>query len=95
MKLNLGLFNININIERNNKNFAKIDWMLYKVFKKRRIYPCGRTKKDKYLCCCLSPNEENSLIVDSGHSVICKVCGSTHIQSSKSMTTIPEKGWDF
>lgn len=86
--MNLGL--IKISAEKNVETFAKIDWMLYKIFKKKRIYPCGRTKKDKYLCCCLYPNDDNSLIVEDGHRIICKVCGSTHVLSSSKINSIAE-----
>lgn len=89
--MNFGLFKISI--KRNEYVFAKLDWLLYKLFRKRRKIPCGRTKKDKYLCCCLTPNDKNSEIVDSGHKIICKVCGNLHVLSSEIMTDINRGAW--
>lgn len=69
---------IKIEAYRNSTFFAKVDWILYKIFKIKRTTPCGRSKKDNYLCCCLSPTVKNSYGVfnDCGFELKCKVCGS-------------------
>lgn len=73
-----------VEIYKNSTFFAKIDWILYKFFKVKRTTPCGRSKKDNYLCCCLSPTVKNSYVEfdDCGFKIKCKVCGSTHMSAS-------------
>lgn len=71
-----------ITIHRNDKFFANLEWQLYKIFGIRRTIPCGRNKKNRYLCCMLSPNNENSYISEDKHKIICKVCGHTHMLTS-------------
>lgn len=66
----------------NKAKLAKIHWYLYKFFKIKRNIPCGRNKKDKYLCCMLIPNKENSFITKNKHAVKCKVCDAVHMTSS-------------
>lgn len=51
-----------IEIYRNAEFFAKVEWVLYKVFKIKRSVPCGRTRKENYLCCELTPTVKNSYV---------------------------------
>ena len=71
-------------IRKNPKFFAKIDWILYKLFKIKRKNPCGRNKKENFLCCELSPTINNSYIEfdNYGFKIKCKVCNSTHMDST-------------
>lgn len=70
-------------IHKNPKFFAKIDWILYKLFKIKKN-PCGRNKKESFLCCELSPTINNSYIEfdDYGFELKCKVCNSPHMSST-------------
>ena len=71
-------------IRKNPKFFAKIDWILYKLFKIKRKNPCSRNKKENFLCCELSPTINNSYIEfdNYGFKIKCKVCNSTHMDST-------------
>lgn len=70
-----------VEIYKNRLFFAKIDWILYKIFRIKRTTPCGRTRKDRYLCCELIPTVKNSYVEfdDCGFEIKCKVCGSSHL----------------
>ena len=46
------IFPVTIDIRRNPYFFAKIDWLLWRLFKRKPKHPCGRQRKEKYLCCC-------------------------------------------
>lgn len=81
---------LGLNIKRDEFFWAKIDWYLYKFFRIKRSIPCGRTKKTKYLCCCLYPDNKNSYISKDKHKIICKVCGGVHHISSKKIININE-----
>lgn len=72
-------------IYRNDNAFAKIQWYLYKFFGIKRNIPCGRTKENSFLCCCLRQNKENSIVINEGdtHEIRCKVCGRLHMLSSR------------
>jgi hypothetical protein len=82
-------------INRNDKVFAKISWILYRLFGIKRTMPCGRTKRTSYLCCDLPPNPKNSYIIndDITHEVRCKVCDSVHMMSSNHISEITECYW--
>lgn len=71
-------------IKRESYRCAKVSWFLYKYFGIKRKHPCGRSKKDDYMCCCLPMNLENSTVINEGkiHKVVCKVCGTTHMDSN-------------
>lgn len=71
-------------IYSNPKFFAKISWYLYKFFKVKRNRPCGRNKKESYLCCELSPTVNNSYVEfdDYGFEIKCKVCDGVHMNST-------------
>lgn len=71
-------------VYKNSKFFAKIDWILYKLFKIKRKNPCGRNKKENFLCCELSPTVNNSYIEfdDHGFEIKCKVCNGSHMISN-------------
>jgi hypothetical protein len=86
--MNLGF----IKIYRNDKAFAKVHWLLFKLFKIKRTIPCGRNKKYKYLCCELEPTEKNSYLVQEeyGFEVRCKCCDSVHISGSGHPETLAE-----
>ena len=73
-----------IEIYRNAEFFAKVEWMLYKIFKIKRSMPCGRTRKENYLCCELTPTVKNSYVEfdDYGFEIKCKVCGNSHMMST-------------
>lgn len=64
---------------------ANWSWIVYKYLGVKRKIPCGRTKRDSYLCCLLNPDDKNSYIVkleNGSEELRCKVCDSCHILSS-------------
>lgn len=73
------------NIYLNKPAVANMQWLLFKWFGIHRNIPCGRNKKDSYLCCSLLPTKENSIVINEGdrHEVICRVCGSVHMSSNR------------
>ena len=61
---------------------VEIQWLLYKLFFVRRMWPCGRTEKDSFLCC-QQPMKTNRIYFSfDGKKCYCKVCGRMRIQSS-------------
>ena len=83
-------------VTKNEVAFARAEWLLFKLFGIKRKYPCGRDKKSSYLCCVLTPNEENSVVINDGktHEVRCRVCGSVHMISSSAINNLNES-WDL
>lgn len=76
------IFPITIDIRRNPYFFAKIDWLLWKLFKRKPKQPCGRRRKEKYLCCCQPLDNDRVYLEDDGKKAICKCCGSCRIMSN-------------
>lgn len=78
--MNLGL----IKIYRNDRAFAKLHWLLFKLFKIKRTTPCGRRKGEHYLCCELTHTEKNSYLVNDkyGYEVRCKCCDSVCVSGN-------------
>lgn len=74
-----------IKIYRNDKAFAKLHWLLFKLFKIKRTIPCGRRKNEHYLCCMLDTSEKTCYLVNDeyGYEVKCKCCGSTKISGNE------------
>ena len=71
-------------IHRNAVFFAKVQWMLYKAFGIRRKNPCGRTKRDSFLCCCQPKfDSEYCYLNKDGTEAYCKCCGSIRMRSSR------------
>jgi hypothetical protein len=74
---------IEIYINRNHTFFANIEWLLYKKFRKTRTIPCGRFKKDKYLCCCQPNIDEEHCYYNKDHTkVYCKCCNSLRMMGN-------------
>jgi hypothetical protein len=78
----------NISINRNEYFFAKLEWFLYEKFNKKRSIPCGRTEKDKYLCCCQPLKEKYCYISEDKHKAYCKCCGHVKYLSSEEIEDI-------
>ena len=92
--MNLGF----ITIYRNDEAFAKLHWLLFKLFKIKRTIPCGRRKDESYLCCMLFENEDNSYLIydEYGYKVKCKCCDSIHISGNGHPKTLKEAlEWNF
>ena len=92
--MNLGF----ITIYRNDAAFAKLHWLLFKLFKIKRTISCGRRKDESYLCCMLLPNEDNSYLINDkyGYEVRCKCCDSVHISGNGHPKTLKEAlSWGF
>ena len=77
-------------IHRNPYFFAHIQWFLYKIFGIKRRVPCGRRKKEKYLCCCQPFDEERVYLNDNHTEARCKVCDSIRVMSSHPFNSIKE-----
>ena len=87
--MNFGL----IKIYRNDSAFAKLHWLLFKLFKIKRTRPCGRCKKDShYLCCALLADEKNSYLIYDKHGfeVRCKCCDSIKVIGNGRPNTLSE-----
>lgn len=83
MRIKSKILPFEIYIDKNTKFFAEIAWLKYKYFKKTRDIPCGRTKKDKYLCCCQPWLKERIFLSEDKKTCYCKVCNSVHILSNQ------------
>lgn len=68
---------------KNEYFFAKMQWLLYKKLNKMRSIPCGRTKKDKFLCCCQPLDKEHCYLSSDKHGAYCKCCGHIKFTSNK------------
>ena len=86
-------FPIQIYIAKDVHFFANIQWLLYKYFHKERTIPCGRTKKDKYLCCCQPMIKERVYLSGDKHECLCKVCHSTRLLTNQILTDDNPFGW--
>lgn len=86
--MNLGF----IKIYRNDEAFAKLHWLLFKLFKIKRTVPCGRRKDQHYLCCMLNATEKNSYFIHDKHGfeVRCKCCGSVKMLGNGHLKTLTE-----
>lgn len=87
--MNLGF----IKVYRNDRAFARLHWLLFKLFKIKRTIPCGRTKKYHFHCCELpGPNEKNSYLVynEYGYEVRCKCCDSVRISGNRRPKTLQQ-----
>ena len=61
----------------------------------RRDYPCGRTKKDKHLCCKRQMSAKNSYISADRKQVRCKYCNRLQLLSSEPIPNLTDwKPWD-
>lgn len=81
-----------IEICRNDTAFAKLHWLLFKLFKIKRTIPCGRRKDEHYLCCMLNATAKNSYLVydEYGYEVRCKCCDSVKISDNGHPKTIQQ-----
>ena len=81
-----------IKIYRNDSAFAKLHWLLFKLFKIKRTAPCGRHKREHYLCCELNHTEKNSYLVYDKHGfeVRCKCCDSVCVNGTGHPKTLAE-----
>lgn len=81
-----------IKIYRNDEAFAKLHWLLFKLFKIKRTIPCGRRKKVNYLCCALLADEKNSYLIhdEYGYEVKCKCCDSRKVMGNGHPKTLAE-----
>lgn len=81
-----------IEVYRNDAAFAKLHWLLFKLFGIKRTTPCGRRKGVNYLCCDLLPTEKNSYLVydEHGFEVRCKCCDHLHIMGTGHPKTLAE-----
>ena len=89
-----GYFPIQIHIFKDVYFFANIQWLLYKYFHKERTIPCGRTKKDKYLCCCQPMRKERVYLSEDKHECFCKVCHQTRVLTNQILNEDNPFGWE-
>lgn len=82
MKISNKYLPFEVYIDINKRFFAEVDWFLYKHFGKKRTVPCGRSKKDKYLCCSQPPKADRVYFSDDKTEGYCKVCGHLRIMSN-------------
>ena len=77
------LLPLKISISRDEYFFANLQWKLFKIFNKKRNIPCGRTKEDKFLCCCQPLDEEHCYLTADDTEARCKCCDSVKILCNK------------
>ena len=71
---------------------VEIQWLLFKCFFLQRTIPCGRTKKDSYLCC-QQPMKNNRVYFTPDYKCCyCKVCNSVRIMANRPIN--PLDPWD-
>lgn len=46
-------------------------------------YACGRTKKDKHLCCCRQTNDKTVVFNEDKTKMYCKYCGHIKAMSNR------------
>ena len=87
-----GKYPFEIRIQRNPYFFAKVQWILFKLFGIKRKHPCGRSRKENYLCCCQRYRKisERAYLSEDRKSIICKVCGSTRMSSNMPIDSLEE-----
>lgn len=85
-----GKYPFEIRIQRNPYFFAKVQWVLFKLFGIKRKHSCGRSKKENYLCCCQPYLSERVYLSEDKKSIICKVCGSIKMSSNIPIESIEE-----
>ena len=68
-------------------------WWLYKLFGIQRKYPCGRTKKNKYLCCMQPFIGERMYLSENKTECYCKVCNSIRELSTHEIDLNNPGGW--
>lgn len=71
--MRMALYRLRYKISRFQRD---IEWLVYLITKKQCPYPCGRTKKDKYLCCRQPWDRRRMYLSDDKHAAYCKVCGT-------------------
>ena len=59
-----------------------IQYYFYKILHKQRKYPCGRNKKDHYLCCKMPLKESRVYFNENKTECYCKVCNSIKLLSN-------------
>lgn len=79
-----------ISIGKNEYFFAKLQWILYKKFGIKRSIPCGRTEKDKYLCCCQPIDSKHCYLSKDRKRAFCKCCNSERILSSNPIENLDD-----
>lgn len=78
-----------IKIYRNDRWFANLEWYLFKYFHIKRKIPCGRTKKNSYLCCNQSYDPKRIYFNLDRTKAYCKVCNSIRYMSNHSLPNNP------
>lgn len=74
---------------------AKVQWILFKLFKIKPKNPCGHTKSSFGYCCHQPFDLKHCDVINEGnrHEVVCKCCGSTQMISSGYIDPYDEKEW--
>ncbi len=65
---------------------VEIEWLLYKYFKIKQKYPCGRKKGENYLCCQQPWIAERHYLTKDKKEWRCKVCDRCVIMSNYEMS---------
>ena len=68
-----------------NELIVEIQWLEYKYFHKTRTIPCGRTKQNKYLCCCQPFIPKRMYLSENKEECYCKVCNYIKISANHSI----------
>lgn len=86
-------FPLRVYIHRNEYFFANVQWLLFKWFGKKRTISCGRTKKDKHLCCCQPLVEDRVYFNEDRTQVYCKCCDSIRLWTTKPIK-LNDRWWE-
>ena len=75
-----------------NTVMERLEINLITIYNKimRHDYPCGRTKKDKFLCCRRRLTENTAIFSEDRKKVYCKYCDSIKAMSTQPFRTIDD-----
>jgi len=77
--------------------FAKIQWLLFKLFGRKPKNPCGHTKSTRGYYCHQPLNLRYCEVINEGttHEIVCKCCGHTRITSSEFINPDNNEWWNI
>lgn len=74
---------------------AKIQWLLFKIFKYKPKKPCGHTRTTYGYYCHQPFDLKHCKVINNGkqHKIICKCCGHSHMISNQYIDPYDKEQW--